>query len=67
MAASRTSETPAVPQQVADVPLTPDEGRVWRRRHVLDLDDFSADEIEGVMETTAAMKEILTRDVSTLR
>jgi len=63
MASSRTSETPAAPQRVTDVALTPDEGRVWRRRHVLDLDDFGADEIEAVLETTAAMKEILTRDV----
>jgi aspartate carbamoyltransferase catalytic subunit len=30
---------------------------------VLDLDDFGADEIELVLETTAAMKEILARDV----
>ncbi len=63
MASSRTSESRAAPQQVTEVPLTPDEGHVWRRRHVLDLDDFSADEIETVLETTAAMKEILARDV----
>jgi aspartate carbamoyltransferase catalytic subunit len=48
---------------MAEVPLTPDEERVWRRRHVLDLDDFSADEIEVVIETTSAMKEVLARDV----
>lgn len=35
----------------------------WRRRHVLDLDDFSAAEIELVLETTEAMKEVLARDV----
>jgi aspartate carbamoyltransferase catalytic subunit len=63
MASSRTSERRAAPQQVTGVPLTPDEERVWRRRHVLDLDDFSADEIELVLETTTAMKEILSRDV----
>jgi aspartate carbamoyltransferase catalytic subunit len=64
MASSRTSEpTGVAPRQVTEVPLTPDEGRVWRRRHVLDLDDFSADEIELVLETTAAMKEVLSRDV----
>jgi len=37
--------------------------RVWRRRHLLDLDDFSAGELELVLETTDAMKEVLARDV----
>jgi aspartate carbamoyltransferase catalytic subunit len=37
--------------------------QVWQHRHVLDLDDFSVDEIELVLETTGAMKEILARDV----
>lgn len=36
---------------------------VWRRHHVLDLDDFSRDEIELVLDTTDAMKEILAREV----
>ncbi len=35
----------------------------WRRRHVLDLDDFSRSEIEAVMETADAMKEVLGREV----
>ena len=38
-------------------------GRVWRRHHLLDLDDFSAAELELVMETTDAMKEVLAREV----
>jgi len=66
MASSRTSETRAAPPlqgRITEVPLTPNEERIWRRRHVLDLDDFSADEIEVVLETTAAMKEVLARDV----
>jgi aspartate carbamoyltransferase catalytic subunit len=64
MATTRTSEAAGgAPRQVTEVPLTPDEERVWRRRHVLDLDDFSADEIELVLETTTAMKEVLARDV----
>ena len=48
----------------ADRPLalTP-SGRGWQRRHVLDLDDFDIAEIELVLETTEAMKEILARDV----
>jgi aspartate carbamoyltransferase catalytic subunit len=37
--------------------------RTWTRRHVLDLDDFSVEEIEQVLDTTNAMKEILARDV----
>ena len=35
----------------------------WTRRHVLDLDDFSRAEIDAVMETTGAMKEVLSREV----
>ena len=33
------------------------------RRHVLDLDDFTADEITAVLEDAAAMREVLSRDV----
>jgi aspartate carbamoyltransferase catalytic subunit len=36
---------------------------VWTRRHVLDLDDFSRAEIEAVMETADAMREVQTREV----
>jgi aspartate carbamoyltransferase catalytic subunit len=36
----------------------------WKHRHVLDLDDFEVDEIELVLETATAMKEILARDVA---
>ncbi len=35
----------------------------WRRRHVLDLDDFTADEINLVMETADAMRDVLAREV----
>src|SRR5512132_3938937 len=34
-----------------------------RRQHVLDLDDFSRDEIVEVLETTASMKEVLGRSI----
>ncbi|MEN9938361.1 MAG: hypothetical protein RLZZ387_4940 [Chloroflexota bacterium] len=34
-----------------------------RRKHVLDLDDFSRDEIADVLETTASMKEVLGRTI----
>ena len=33
------------------------------RRHVLDLDDFTRDEIAAIMERTSAMKEVLHRDI----
>ncbi len=34
-----------------------------RRRHVLDLDDFSQEEIVEILETTASMKEVLGRSI----
>ncbi len=36
---------------------------IWQHRHVLDVDDFSREEINLVMQTTGAMKEILTRPI----
>src|SRR6266508_4350301 len=59
---------------VPDDTAVPDEVRLpaagsrlpeadWQRQHVLDLDDFSADEIELVMQTTDAMKDVLRREV----
>jgi aspartate carbamoyltransferase catalytic subunit len=41
----------------------PSVASAWRHRHVIDLDDFSREEIELVFETADAMAEILTRDV----
>jgi aspartate carbamoyltransferase catalytic subunit len=38
-------------------------GSRWRHKHVLDLDDFGRDEIEYVLETTDAMREVLAREV----
>lgn len=34
-----------------------------RRRHVIDLDDFSAAEIEEILTTTESMKEVLSREI----
>lgn len=34
-----------------------------RRRHAIDLDDFSAAEIMEILETTASMKEVLSREI----
>src|SRR4051794_19639571 len=55
--------SPVQPREVpaASPPSVP-AGR-WRHRHVLDLDDFSRDEIEHVLDTTDAMREVLARDV----
>jgi aspartate carbamoyltransferase catalytic subunit len=36
---------------------------VWQHQHVLDLDDFTREEIELVFQTTKAMKEILSRPI----
>jgi len=35
----------------------------WRHHHILDLDDFTADEIELVLHITDAMKEVLARPI----
>jgi aspartate carbamoyltransferase catalytic subunit len=40
-----------------------DRPPTWTRRHLLDVDDFTPTEIETVMETADAMKEVLGRDV----
>jgi len=39
------------------------EAGIWRRRHVLDLDDFTSEEVELVLETADAMKEVLSREI----
>jgi aspartate carbamoyltransferase catalytic subunit len=39
------------------------EKTVWRHHHILDLDDFTREEIELVFQTTRAMKEILSRPI----
>ena len=36
---------------------------VWQHRHVLDLDDFTPEEIELVFHITEAMKEVLSRPI----
>ncbi|HET6615561.1 MAG TPA: aspartate carbamoyltransferase catalytic subunit [Dehalococcoidia bacterium] len=51
----RAAETP--------LPATPGEEQEWRRRHLLDLDDYSIDELDVLMRTTDAMKEVLSREV----
>ncbi len=55
MAITRTIETPGIDDTLAAKP-TP-------RKHVLDLDDFSREEIAGVLESARSMKEVLGRDI----
>ena len=52
-------DTERSPQAAAE----PESTGVWNRRHVLDLDDFSPQEIDLVLETTDAMKGILSREI----
>jgi hypothetical protein len=61
MTSVRTPEPrPAEPQSFPSAP--PDEGE-WQRRHLLDLDDFSVDELDLLMRNTDVMKEVLSREV----
>lgn len=43
--------------------LPPLSTALWRHRHVLDLDDFTREEIELVMDIADAMAEVLQREV----
>jgi aspartate carbamoyltransferase catalytic subunit len=51
-----TSPTPT------PTPTQPDAG--WRQKHLLDVDALSLDEIQLVMRTTDAMKEVLSRPIA---
>ena len=44
-------------------PVSEQAQPVWRHRHILDLDDFSVEEIELVFDTSDAMKEVLSREI----
>src|SRR4030042_2314453 len=43
--------------------VAPKPAPVWRHHHILDVDDFSREEIELVFNTTQAMKEVLSRPI----
>jgi aspartate carbamoyltransferase catalytic subunit len=61
-----TLEIASRPAVVLPAPPSPGgalQTRAKPRRHVLDLDDFSVQEIEAVMQTTAAMKDVLQRPI----
>ncbi len=57
---------PASPTASAQQTGMPDREQIqsiFQRRHLLDLDDFSADELRLLLQTTGAMKEVLARPV----
>ena len=55
MSLSRTIETPDLDEALAVNPAP--------RKHVLDLDDFSQEEIVAVLDSARSMKEVLGRDI----
>ncbi len=57
------SDTSAATPPRTSGPTTEIPAAPWRRRHVLDLDDFTVAEITRVMETTDEMREVLSREV----
>ena len=51
-----------------DIPLTKpatntDKPFIWQRHHILDVDDFTPEEIEHVLNTADVMNEILSRPI----
>ena len=55
MSLSRSIDTPDIEGSLAAKPTA--------RKHVLDLDDFSREEIEEVLDSARGMKEVLGRDI----
>lgn len=43
--------------------VAPKPASLWRHHHILDVDDFSKEEIELVFNTATAMKEVLSRPI----
>ena len=56
MTLSRTIETPAI--DGVDLPVSRST-----RKHVLDLDDYTREELAAVMESPRSMTEVLRRDI----
>ena len=63
--ASRVQNRDAVVEADGAAPPRPSASipRTGTRRHVLDLDDFSREEIEAVLQNAEVMKEVLHRDI----
>ncbi len=62
MSVSRSFEASKVLERPIPGPAKA-KGTPMPRRHLLDLDDFSKEDIEEVLETAAAMKDVLRRDI----
>jgi aspartate carbamoyltransferase catalytic subunit len=63
--ADREREADGAPIAVPIVDSPPDQQPVaWRHRHLLDVDVLSRDDIELVMRTTDAMREVLARPIA---
>ncbi|HEY7356557.1 MAG TPA: aspartate carbamoyltransferase catalytic subunit [Ktedonobacterales bacterium] len=60
---SRPARHPASPAQQATMPDREQIQSIFQRRHLLDLDDFSAAELRLLLQTTQAMKAVLARPV----
>jgi aspartate carbamoyltransferase catalytic subunit len=54
---TQTGNEPNMPAAVLETTAS------WRHRHILDIDDFTREEIDLVFQTTRAMKEILSRPI----
>ncbi len=63
MTTMRTPDTRPAAPETAVFPASPPDDAAWQRRHLLDLDDFTVDELDVVMRNTDAMKEVLSREV----
>jgi len=55
-----TAQPQGEPNISAEVTAAADS---WRHQHILDIDDFTVEEIELVFQTTQAMKEVLSRPI----
>jgi len=44
-------------------PKVPETTSIWQHHHILDVDDFTTEEIELVFHTTKAMKEVMSRPI----
>ncbi|HEY7355522.1 MAG TPA: aspartate carbamoyltransferase catalytic subunit [Ktedonobacterales bacterium] len=60
---SRPAHHPASSAQQATMPDREQIQSIFQRRHLLDLDDFSATELRLLLQTTQAMKAVLARPV----
>lgn len=58
-----TSDVRPAAVEAGAMPAPADGDHGWQRRHVLDLDDMSVEEIEQVLSTADAMREVLSREV----